>query len=146
MGFLSGLFGGGAAKVIGAVGDIADEFVTTDEERASAKRQMYEAETERLKVAQAAQLAQIEVNKVEAAHRSVWVAGWRPGMGWACVAIFTWVYLLRDVVHIAAIAIAPDFQFPPVTAIEEVMTILLGMLGLGGIGARTAEKMKGVAK
>ncbi len=86
--------------------------------------------------------AQIEVNKTEAASSSTFVAGWRPFIGWICGAglasqfivgpLFTWVSML---VHRPTIF--------PTLDLGTLMTLLLGMLGLGGL--RTYEKVQGAA-
>lgn len=86
---------------------------------------------------------QIEVNKVEAASESVFVAGWRPAIGWCCGAALAFKFILGPtaVVLMAMIGkpiVLPEFDF------TEMSTILLGMLGLSGL--RTVEKVKGAAK
>jgi|TARA_Y100000310_G_scaffold342679_1_gene446902 hypothetical protein len=87
--------------------------------------------------------AQIGVNKIEAGHRSIFVAGWRPFIGWNCGIALSMHFVILPLVNVAAIYL--DFT-PPVIAfdMETLMTVLLGMLGLGGM--RTYEKIKGIAK
>jgi len=85
---------------------------------------------------------QIEVNRVEAAHQSLFVAGWRPAIGWVCGAAFAFKFVVGpSAVILMAMAghpiVLPEFDF------SEMSTILLGMLGLGGL--RTVEKIKRVA-
>ena len=85
---------------------------------------------------------QNKINEVEAQSSSLFVAGWRPCVGWVCCAALSWTYILQP---IAAFALA---QFGYLTALPrldmgEMMPILLGMLGLGGL--RSWEKVKGVA-
>lgn len=85
---------------------------------------------------------QIEVNKAEASSNSVFVAGWRPFIGWTCGAAFAFKFVLGPAaVVVMAVAghpiILPEFDF------TEMSTILLGMLGLGSL--RTVEKIKKVA-
>ena len=75
---------------------------------------------------------QMEVNKQEAAHKSLFVAGWRPGMGWVCVLGFAMNYL-----------VFPFTDVPPLD-VSTMMPVLLGMLGLGGM--RTTEKVKKVSR
>ena len=85
----------------------------------------------------------MEVNKVEAAHRTVFVAGWRPFIGWTCGSAFAMHFVLLPLLQV--VAMYADFT-PPTIAfdMESLLTVMLGMLGLGGM--RTYEKMKGVAK
>ena len=87
--------------------------------------------------------AQIEVNKQEAAHRNVFVAGWRPFIGWVCGTAFAYHFVLQPicVFVLAANGISLDL---PSFDMGALMTVLTGMLGLGGL--RTFEKMKGTAK
>lgn len=76
-------------------------------------------------------IAQTEVNKVEAAHKSVFVAGWRPAIGWGCGAALVYNTL-----------IAPLFG-TGVADLAFLQTILMGMLGIAGM--RSFEKAKEVA-
>lgn len=83
-------------------------------------------------------LAQVEVNKTEATHANLFVAGWRPFIGWTGgVALgYTWILspLLKMIFGLDELpALAPD----------EIYPIIIGMLGLGTM--RTVEKMRGVA-
>jgi|SRR6478609_3646039 len=81
---------------------------------------------------------QLEINKVEAASENLFVSGWRPAMGWACVAIFVANYIGVPLLAWASplLHVGP----PPRLEMGEVLPVLLGMLGLGGL--RTMEKMK----
>ena len=91
-----------------------------------------------------ANLAQLKVNQQEAAHNSLFVAGWRPFIGWVCGVALCWHFILQPItVMIIRLAgyeqvILPDFDF------SQLSTILMGMLGLGGL--RTFEKMKGLSR
>jgi hypothetical protein len=96
----------------------------------------YEIATQAESHAQAIQIAQIEVNKIEAAHKSLFVAGWRPFIGWVCGVAMGFNYLVAPVA-----AIWLDIT-PLDTAV--MFPVLLGLLGLGGL--RTAEKVKRVAR
>ena len=103
------------------------------------------AELELLKIAQAGDLqtvlAQLEINAKEAQHPSIFVAGWRPFVGWCCGIGFLWAAVGQSVfVYVARIKGWPD---PPAIDTEVLMYVLGGMLGLGTL--RTVEKAKGVA-
>ncbi len=103
------------------------------------------AELELLQLADRARQGQLDINKIEAGHRSVFVAGWRPAIGWVCAAALAYAYILRDMLMFAvAIAGIELPVLPPELNLRELVPILLGMLGLGGL--RTYEKYKGVAK
>ena len=85
---------------------------------------------------------QIGVNQVEAASNSLFVAGWRPFIGWTCGAAFAYKFVLAPAGAFAMAASGHPIELP-VLDFTEMSTILLGMLGLGGM--RTIEKVKGVA-
>ena len=101
------------------------------------------AQMELLKLAQSGDLAQMEVNKVEAQHASIYVAGWRPGAGWVCVAGLGYSFLLQPLLPWIVASLGGSVEALPTIDTETLMVLLLGMLGLGGL--RTAEKIKGVA-
>lgn len=79
---------------------------------------------------------QSEINKVEAQHRNIFVAGWRPFIGWVCGVALAYNFVLRDLL----IWFLGQDQVPPALQMEHLMTVLIGMLGLGGM--RTFEKLK----
>ena len=83
---------------------------------------------------------QTEINKMESQHRSVFVSGWRPFTGWICAIALAYNFVIRDLL-IWAFAIS---EVPPALQMDHLMTVLFGMLGLGGF--RTFEKYKNVTK
>lgn len=85
---------------------------------------------------------QIVVNQVEAANSALFVSGWRPFIGWTCGAAFAYKFVLAPAGAFAMAASGHPIELP-VLDFTEMSTILLGMLGLGGM--RTIEKVKGVA-
>jgi hypothetical protein len=90
----------------------------------------------------ALQQGQMDVNKVEAASSSTFVAGWRPFIGWVCGLALCFQYLVRPIVMaIAQATHHPMLDFPGLD--NNLWELLTGMLGLGGL--RTFEKIKGVA-
>lgn len=139
---ISALIGGGVTSAVSAVGNVLDALFTSDEERLDKKAVL-------LRLAQKPQLAQSEVNKIEAAHRSIFVAGWRPFIGWTCGFALLYNFVFRD---IAAWVItnlpvkegAEALAMPPALQMEELTAILFGLLGLGAY--RTVEKLAGRAK
>ena len=87
---------------------------------------------------------QLEVNKVEAAHKSLLVAGWRPMVGWICAAALGYNYVIYQVLKTV---VALSMESPPelpVMDTGELMPLLLGLLGLAGY--RTYEKRTGVSR
>ena len=79
---------------------------------------------------------QTKINEIEAGHRTVFVAGWRPFIGWVCGVALAYNFIIRD---LFIWALEPQ-DVPPALQMEHLMTVLLGMLGLGGL--RTFEKVK----
>ena len=90
---------------------------------------------------------QLDINKTEAKHGSIFVAGWRPFIGWTCGVALAWNFIIQPLLLWGAWVfpeIAPDISTAPKLDTDELMTVLLGMLGLGGL--RTYEKRLGVAR
>ena len=90
-----------------------------------------------------ANLAQISVNKIEAEHKSIFVSGWRPSVGWTCSISMLYHFLLAPMiqfgVNIAGVDVdLPEFDF------TQLSTILMAMLGMSGL--RSYEKIKGVSR
>ena len=133
MSWLSNFFGGDTAVAgITAVGNIADSLFTSKDEKLTHQEV-------RMRIAQNPHMIQAEINKVEAQHRSIFVAGWRPWIGWVCgMGIFNMML------------INPWMQWytgqpGPELPVDTIMQLTLGMLGLLGT-MRTVEKIKGKAK
>ena len=137
MGVLGSLLGGGVAAPIEAVGKIVDDLFTSEEEKLDKEEAL-------LRLAQRPALVQAEINKIEAQHRSVFVAGWRPFIGWVCGGALAYTFIFRDLLAWAISAGLVDVAAPPALAMEHLMTVLLALLGLGGF--RTFEKLSGRAK
>lgn len=124
-----------------AVTDIVGRFLPEDKEkRAAAEREITAKLTEHLAKID---LAQLDINKQEAAHRSVFVAGWRPFIGWTCGVALAYTYVVQPIL-VFALAHAGYLVELPRMDLGEMMPVLMGMLGLGGL--RTWEKVKQVAK
>ena len=123
-------------KLIAPVAGILDKFVVDKDLK---MKLQHEIET----AMQNANLAQLEVNKVEATHKSIFVAGWRPFVGWGCGVSLAYHFILSPLIQFG-FALAGMEQELPEFEFSQLSTVLMGMLGLGGL--RTFEKMKGVAR
>jgi len=88
--------------------------------------------------------SQLEVNKVEAASRSTFVAGWRPFVGWTCGVALAYHFVLQPLILFGVTVAGVQMSPLPAFDMDTLLTVLLGMLGLGGL--RTLEKTKGVSK
>ena len=137
MGVISNLLGGGAASVITSVADAVDKYVETPDEKAA-----HELKEKALDLSIA--LKQIDLNTAEAQHRSVWVAGWRPAVGWICAAALGYSFIVQPLLGAALAIFHPGAPALPSVDLAGLWPVLLGMLGLGGL--RTYEKQKGVTK
>jgi len=82
---------------------------------------------------------QAKINEIEAQHRNLFVSGWRPSVGWVCSLAFAYHFVAFPIIK----TIYPNTEFP-VLETEPLFTVLMGMLGLGGL--RTYEKIKDKAK
>lgn len=87
-------------------------------------------------------LAQIEVNKVEAASPNLFVSGWRPAVGWVCVAGLLGQYFVSPTMTFISHISGSNVVFPELD-LENLIPLLIGMLGMAGI--RSYEKVKGVS-
>lgn len=90
------------------------------------------------------QLAQIEVNKIEAGSSSLFIAGWRPMVGWVCGAGLAYAAILEPIARFIATVVCAYVGVFPVIDTGITLQILMALLGLGGM--RTFEKFKGVHK
>lgn len=136
MSFLSKLLGGPAIDAVSAVGNVVDQLFTNDEERAQAEIVM-------AKIRQKPHILQAEINRVEAGHRSLLVAGWRPFIGWVCGLGFLWAFLLHPLFVWIVLLMGLDLT-PPDIVTDNMMELVLALLGLGAL--RSAEKMTGRSK
>ena len=101
-----------------------------------------EAEKQQLAAAVMVVQGQLDINKVEAASPSVFVSGWRPFIGWVCGVACAWNWIGLKMALFVAAYLGHPLDMQPAD-VSEMMPVLLGMLGLGGL--RSVEKIKGVA-
>jgi len=127
--------------VLPAVTDVVGRFLPEDKEkRAKAERDIEKQLTNSLAQID---LAQLGINKTEAAHRSVFVAGWRPFIGWSCGIALCYSYVVQPILVFILAQTGYLVELPRMD-LGEMMPVLMGMLGLGGL--RTFEKFKKVSK
>jgi hypothetical protein len=130
----------GIDDAIGAGLSIINKFIPDKDAQAKAEAEY------RLAVLTASQKAdsdQADVNKAEAASSSIFVAGWRPFIGWTCGSGLAFQFIVAPFATWGATLAGHPVAMPTLD-LGTLLTLLLGMLGLGGM--RTAEKFKGVAK
>jgi hypothetical protein len=127
--------------LIAPVTGLLDKFV---EDKDQKNKLAHELATMADRHAQELAKGQLEINKAEASHRSIFVAGWRPFLGWILASAMGWHFIFAPVTIFVCAYLGVDIPELPVFDMDSLMTVLLGMLGLGGL--RTAEKIKGVTK
>jgi hypothetical protein len=143
MSWLQAFLGSGAAEPIKAVGNVFDELFTSDDERLSREEAL-------TRLAQRPHLAQAAITQAEASHRSVFVSGWRPAIGWvAAISLFFFYvpqYFSASAVWVISISESgwstPLPQYP--TNADGLLELVLALIGLGAL--RTVEKVNGRAK
>jgi hypothetical protein len=123
-----------------ALGTLVDRLIP---DKAAAERAKAEMEQQLVTAANQAALAQVEVNKIEAGHSSVFVAGWRPSIGWVCAAGLAWAFVLAPIASWALVVLGVKAELPAIQ-FDHLFELVLAMLGIGGL--RTFEKLRGVAR
>jgi len=88
-------------------------------------------------------MAQVEVNKQEAAHKSLFVAGWRPAIGWICGLGMLSNFIIVPMANFVLALLGHNIEIPLID-LATMMPVLMGMLGLGAM--RSYEKGKGIAR
>jgi len=131
MNWFTNIVSGGVVEAAKGVADIVDKFVETDDEKRAFQTVM-------ARMAQEPNKAQVELNRIGAAHRSVFIAGWRPFIGWVCGVGLAFTFLVNPLLQ--WLTGEPGPTLPN----DVIMELVLGMLGLAGV--RTAEKLAGRAK
>jgi hypothetical protein len=129
------------SKLIGPVTGLLDKVIEDKDQKAQLA---HELATMADRHAQDLALAQIEVNKAEASSGSLFKGGWRPFIGWVCGGAFAYHFVLQPVIVFAVLTAGVDLPPLPEFDMASLMTVMMGMLGLGGL--RTYEKQKGISK
>jgi|TARA_R110000751_G_scaffold68999_2_gene140384 hypothetical protein len=127
--------------LIGPVAGLLDKFI---EDKDQKNALAHEIATLATRQAHESSMGQIDINKTEAAHRSLFVAGWRPFLGWGLSFAMIWHFVLVPMTTFIFAYVGIEAPELPIFDIESLMTVLLGMLGLGGL--RSYEKVKGITK
>ena len=124
-------------EVIGAIGKVADDLVTSDQERAEMELKAYEAETTRMGL-------QTEINKEEAKNANFFVSGARPFVMGVCAFALAYASVIEPILRFfAKVLFGYEGAFPVIDT-ELTLQVLFGILGLGAY--RSVEKIKRVAR
>ena len=129
-----------AQSLIAPVTEILDKFIEDKDQKAALA---HEIATIADKQANEQAIAQIQLNSVEAAHQSLFVAGWRPAVGWVCALAMLLNFILIPFINLGMEFAGQDMRLDLIE-MDTMMPVLLGMLGLGGM--RSYEKARNVAR
>tara|TARA_R100000329_G_scaffold868_1_gene1682 strand:- start:855 stop:1256 length:402 start_codon:yes stop_codon:yes gene_type:complete len=128
-------------NLIGPVTSILDKVIEDKDQKA---KLAHELATMADKLSHEQQLAQIEVNKAEAASGSLFKGGWRPCVGWVCAIAFFYHFVGQPVIIFIVTLFGMQLPSLPEFDMSTLLTVLGGMLGIGGL--RSYEKQKGLTK
>ena len=129
------------SQLIGPISGLLDKFVEDKDQKA---KLAHDIATMAERHAHEANMGQLEVNKAEAQHRSIFVAGWRPFLGWGLSFAMIWHFVLVPMLTFILAYLGIEPPWLPEFDMDSLMTVLLGMLGLGGL--RTFEKSRGLTR
>jgi hypothetical protein len=128
-------------NLIGPATNLLDKFIEDKDQKA---KLAHELATMADKMAHEQNLAQIAVNKEEAASGSIFKGGWRPFIGWVCGIAFFYHFVLNPIILFVIAIIGIEIPELPNFNMNTLLTVLGGMLGIGSL--RTYEKQKGLTK
>ena len=129
------------SNLIGPVSGLLDKVIEDKDQKA---KLAHEIATMSDTHAQQALMGQLEINKAEAASGSVFKGGWRPFIGWVCGVAFAYHFVLQPLIVFGVTAAGIDIPELPEFDMGSLMTVMMGMLGLGGL--RSYEKKQGITK
>lgn len=138
------------AGIIEAVGGVIGDLTTSDKERLDAQIELAKLGIESEKIEAGITEAQISVNLQEAKHESIFVAGWRPAIGWVGAAAMAYQFIAYPLMvwgwasMQASGWLDPKLTPPPMLDTDALWVILSGILGIAGM--RSVEKVKGRSK
>jgi hypothetical protein len=128
-------------SLVGPVTGLLDKFIEDKDQKAALA---HEIATMGQKHAQEAMLAQLEINKAEAASGSLFKGGWRPFVGWTCGIAFAYHFVLQPLLIFVFAYVGLETPDLPKFDVGTLLPVLGGMLGIGGL--RSYEKTKGLTK
>ena len=129
------------ASLIGPVSGLLDKVIEDKDQKA---KLAHELATMADKLSHEQNLAQIAVNKEEAASGSLFKGGWRPCIGWITGIAFGYHFVVQPVIIFVLTVTGVDIPELPEFDMSTLLTVLGGMLGIGGL--RSHEKTKGLTK
>jgi len=131
------------AAILPLLGPLLEKLIDHIPDPLAREKAKAEAESTLLGLLNAQQQGQVDINKLEAQSTQLFVAGWRPFIGWVCGAALLYTYVLSPFIAWGLLMWAPAAPLPVVPT-DNLFELVLAMLGLGGL--RTFEKLKGVSR
>lgn len=132
-------------SLVPAISDLLDRIIPDPNARANAKLELMREENalalQQMQMALQADQSQTQINAVEAQNPNLFVSGWRPFIGWVCGVAFAYHFVLQPLLAFIIVNNGGKVTLPAFD-MEALSTVLMGMLGLGGL--RTIEKIKNV--
>ena len=128
-------------QLIPILGNAIDKVIPDNVSKEVAKKELEKALVDN---ANSINLETIKTNQIEAGHRSVWVSGWRPAIGWSCSLGIAWLFIGHPLATWAAMLSGNDSMVMPTIPTDILLELTFAMLGMAGL--RTFEKLKGIAK
>lgn len=132
IGWVTKMLGGGVVQGAQGIAGIVNQFMETPDEKRA-------AEIVNRKLQQRPDELQVEINKTEAGHKSLFVAGWRPAVGWICTLALAWGWIVAPILQF----IYPDKTMPAIE-VGQAISLIMAMLGMGAL--RAYDKKSGFTK
>lgn len=128
-------------QLLPILGGVVDKVIPDKAQQSVAKLELEKALVDN---ANSINLETIKTNQIEAGHRSVWVSGWRPAIGWSCSLGIAWLFIGHPLATWAAMLSGNSAMVMPTIPTDILLELTFAMLGMAGL--RTFEKLKGIAK
>ena len=128
-------------QLLPILGTALDKVIPDNVSKEVAKKELEKALVDN---ANSINLETIKTNQIEAAHKNVWVSGWRPAIGWSCSLGVGWLFIGHPIATWIAMLTGYSDMVMPTIPTDILLELTFAMLGMAGL--RTFEKLKGVAK
>lgn len=128
-------------QLLPILGGVVDKVIPDKVQQGVAKMELEKA---LIQNANTISLETIKTNQIEASHRSVWVSGWRPAIGWSCSLGIAWLFIGHPVATWVAMLLGYNEMVMPTIPTDILLELTFAMLGMAGL--RTFEKIKGISK
>ena len=128
-------------QLIPILGTALDKVIPDTVQKEVAKKELEKALVDN---ANSINLETIKTNQIEAAHRNIWVSGWRPAIGWSCSLGVAWLFIGHPLATWGAMLAGYSNVSLPTLPTDILLELTFAMLGMAGL--RTFEKLKGISK